>query len=106
MVGALDHLLTWYQIVAGDLKRFPMPVYSHYTLARAAYEPALLTLWLLDPEVESAERIGRGYAAQLRNLEDMRKFQRDAGMTGEAANATMLHGRLFAAARAAGPRCW
>jgi hypothetical protein len=51
IVGALDHLTTWYQIVAGDLKRFPLPVFSHYTLARAAYEPALLTLWLLGPEV-------------------------------------------------------
>ena len=102
MVGALDHLHTWYQIVAGDLKRFPLAIYSHYTLARAAYEPALLTLWLLDPEVDSVERIGRGYAAQLRSLEDMRKFQSDAGMTGEAANATMLHKRLFDAARAAG----
>src|SRR5512133_3943495 len=39
---------------------------------------------------------------KLRSLEDMRKFQRDAGMTGEAANATMLHKRLFNAARAAG----
>lgn len=102
LVGALDHLTTWYQIVAGDLKRFPLPVFSHYTLARAAYEPALLTLWLLDPEVDSDERIGRGYAAQLRSLEDMRKFQGDAGMTGEAANATPLYDRLFAAARAIG----
>jgi hypothetical protein len=40
-VGALDHILTWHQIVAGDLKRFPLPVFSHYTLARAAYEPGL-----------------------------------------------------------------
>jgi hypothetical protein len=102
MVGALDHLHTWYQIVAGDLKRFPLPVFSHYTLAHAAYEPALLTLWLLDPEVDSDERIGRGYAAQLRSLEDMRKFQTDAGMTSAAANATPLYDRLFAAARAAG----
>jgi hypothetical protein len=102
MVGALDHLHTWYQIVAGDLKRFPLPIYSHYTLARAAYEPALLTLWLLDPEVDSDERVGRGYAAQLRSLEDMRNFQSDAEMTGEAANAPRLHERLFAAARAAG----
>jgi hypothetical protein len=101
-MGALDHILTWYQIVAGDLKRFPLPVFSQYTLARAAYEHSLLTLWLLDPEIESAERIRRGYAAQLRSLEDMRKFQSDAGMTGEAANATALHQRLFAAAQAAG----
>jgi hypothetical protein len=101
-VGALDHLRALYQIVAGDLKRFPLPVFSHYTLARAAYEPALLTLWLLDPEVDSVERIGRGYAAQLRSLEDMRKFQRDAGMTGEAANAGALYQRLFDAARAVG----
>jgi hypothetical protein len=102
IVGALDHLTTWNQIVAWDLKRFPLPVFSHCTLARAAYEPALLTLWLLDPGVNSVERIGRGYAAQLRSLEDMRKFQHDAWMTGEAANATSLHERLFAAVRAAG----
>lgn len=31
----------------------------------------------------------------------MRKFQSDAGMTGEAGNATPLYDRLFAAARAA-----
>jgi hypothetical protein len=102
MVGALDHLRTWYQVVAGDLKRFPLPAFSHYTLARAAYEPALLTLWLLDPEVDSVERVERGYAAQLRSLDDMRKFQSDAGMRGEAANAAKLYARLFDAARAAG----
>jgi hypothetical protein len=67
--------------VAGDLKRFPLPVFSQYTLARAAYEPALLTLWLLDPAVDSVERIGLGYAAQLRSLDDLRKFQSDARMT-------------------------
>ena len=106
IVGALDHLTTWYQIVAGDLKRFPLPVFSHYTLACAAYEPALLTLWLLDPGVDSVERIGRGYAAQLRSLEDMRKFQHDAGMTGEAANATSLHERLFAAHEPQGAFPW
>jgi hypothetical protein len=50
VVGALDHLLTWYAVIDGDLKRFPLALSSHYTLARAAYEPALLTLWLLDPE--------------------------------------------------------
>jgi hypothetical protein len=28
IVGALDHLTTWNQIVAWDLKRFPLPVFS------------------------------------------------------------------------------
>jgi len=102
VAGALDHVRTWHQLIAADLKRFPLPLFSPYTLARGAYEPALLTLWLLDPDIGSAERIGRGYAAQLRSLDDMRKFQQDAGMTGESANAAALHQRLFDAARAAG----
>jgi hypothetical protein len=102
VVGALDHLRTWYQLIAGDLKRFPLPLFSPYTLARGAYEPALLTLWLLDPDVGSAERIGRGYAAQLRSLVDMRQFQRDVGMTSDTANATALCERLLNSARAAG----
>jgi hypothetical protein len=101
VVSAVDHLRTWYQIVA-TVNTFPLPVLSHYTLARAAYEPALLTLWLLDPDIDSKERIGRGYAAQLRSLEDMRKFQTAAGMTGVSANAPVLYKRLIDSARAAG----
>src|SRR5207247_2509995 len=49
LVGALDHLRAWYQLIAGDLQRFPLPMFAPYSLARGAYEPALLTLWLLDP---------------------------------------------------------
>ncbi len=62
----------------------------------------MLALWLLDPDVDSAQRIGRGYAAQLRSVDDMRKFQQAAGMTGDAANAPALYQRLFGSARAAG----
>ncbi|GIH19164.1 hypothetical protein [Rugosimonospora africana] len=102
VVGALDHLCTWHQLIAGDLNRFPLRTFSPYTLARAAYEPALLTLWLLDSDASSAERIGRGYAAQLRSLREVRKFQAAVGMTGDSANATALHQRLFNGARAAG----
>lgn len=101
VISALDHLRTWYQVVAG-MTTHPLPAFSHYTLARAAYEPALLTLWLLDPDVDSTQRIGRGYAAQLHSLEDMRKFQNAVGMTGDRANASMLHQRLFDAARSEG----
>lgn len=101
IVSALDHLRTWYQVVA-SISTHPLPIFSHYTLARAAYEPALLTLWLLDPDIDSTQRIGRGYAAQLRSLEDMRKFQKAVGITGDAANAPMLHKRLFDGARSAG----
>ena len=54
------------------MDRHPLPVFSPYSLARGAYEAALLTLWLLDPAVACRERIGRGYAAQLRSLEDLR----------------------------------
>lgn len=102
VAGALDHLCTLYQLIACDIKRFPLPLFSPYTLARGAYEPALLTLWLLDADAASVERIGRGYAAQLRSLDDMRKFQHDAGMTGASANATALHERLLNGARSAG----
>lgn len=74
IVSALDHLRTWYQVVAG-ISTFPLPIFTHYTLARAAYEPGLLALWLLDPDIDSRQRIGRGYAAQLRSLDDMRNFK-------------------------------
>ena len=80
VAGSLDHLRTWYQLVAGDLKLFPLPIFSPYTLARGAYEPALLALWLLDPDVDSAERIGRGYAAQLRSL-DVPRLARISGLS-------------------------
>jgi hypothetical protein len=102
LAGALDHLVTWFHLVAGDLARLPLPIFSHYTLARATYEPALLTLWLLDPSVTSKDRIARGYAAQLRSLDDFRKFQDELKATGDAANAGMLYERLFDDARAGG----
>jgi hypothetical protein len=67
IVGALDHLTTWYQIVAGDLKRFPLPVALHTGSRGLRARPTDVVL--LDPGVDSFERIGRGYAAQLRSLE-------------------------------------
>ncbi|MER7996761.1 hypothetical protein [Micromonospora chalcea] len=73
--AAIDHLRTWYNMVACDLNKFPMPILAHYTLARAVYEPSLHTLWLLDINASSRDRIGRGYAAELQSLHDMRKYQ-------------------------------
>ena len=99
IVSALDHLQTWATLISIDLHRFPLPILSHFTLARAVYEPSLFTLWLLDPGVSSRDRIGRGYAVQLKSLDDMGVYQRSAGLTSSEANVPALHARLLAAAR-------
>jgi hypothetical protein len=91
IVSAIDHLQTWATLISVIL--------SHFTLARAVYEPSLFTLWLLDPGVSSRDRIGRGYAVQLKSLDDMGVYQRSAGLTSSVANAPALHARLLAAAR-------
>lgn len=97
---AIDHLRTWYNMVACDLEKFPMPILAHYTLARAVYEPSLHTLWLLDVDATSRDRIGRGYAMELQSLQDMRKFQ-DAVKPSEA-NAQVLIDRVLDGAAADG----
>jgi hypothetical protein len=99
IVSAIDHLQTWATLINVDLHRFPLPILSHFTLARAVYEPSLFTLWLLDPGVSSRDRVGRGYAVQLKSLDDMGVYQRSAGLTSSEANASALHARLLAAAR-------
>jgi hypothetical protein len=98
LASAIDHLRTWYYLIAGDIVQFSVPILSHYTLARATYEASLHALWLLDPNVDSRERIGRGYAMQLQSLKDMGVYQKSAGMTGSAANAATLYERLWEAA--------
>jgi hypothetical protein len=87
-------------MVACDLDKFPMPILAHYTLARAVYEPSLHTLWLLDVNATSRDRIGRGYAMELQSLHDMRKFQ-DAVKPSEA-NAQVLIDRVLDGAAADG----
>ncbi|MFI7592815.1 hypothetical protein [Micromonospora sp. NPDC049359] len=95
---ALDHLRTWYNILACDLGKLPMPILAHYTLARAVYEPSLHTLWLLDATATSRDRIGRGYAMELKSLQDMRKFQ-DAANPSEANAQALIDRVLDGAAR-------
>jgi hypothetical protein len=99
IISALDHLQTWATLISVDLHRFPLPILSHFTLARAVYEPSLFTLWLLDPGISSRDRIGRGYAVQLKSLDDMGVYQRSAGLNSSEANAPALYARLLAAAR-------
>jgi hypothetical protein len=99
IVSAIDHLQTWKTLISVDLHRFPLPILSHFTLARAVYEPSMFTLWLLDPTVTRRDRIGRGYAVQLQSLDDMNVYQRSAGLTPSESNASALHARLLAAAR-------
>ena len=99
VASAIDHLRTWAYLIGIDLNRFPLPILSHFTLARATYESSLTTLWLLDPGITKTERIGRGYAMQLQSLADMSVYQRSAGISGPGANASALYARLLAAAR-------
>jgi hypothetical protein len=63
---------------------------------------AAAALLLRDPNPYHACRAGPNGSTTSRAAREVRKFQSDAGMTGEAANAPGLHKRLFAAARAAG----
>jgi len=99
ITSAIDHLRTWAHLIGIDLNRFPLPILSHFTLARATYESSLTTLWLLDPGISKSERIGRGYAIQLQSLADMSVYQRSAGISGREAKASALYARLLAAAR-------
>lgn len=99
IASAIDHLRTWAYLIGINLNQFPLPILSHFTLARATYESSLATLWLLDPGISKGERIGRGYAVQLQSLADMSVYQRSAGISGSEGNASALHARLLAAAR-------
>ncbi len=51
---SLDHLTAWRELV-----RTLQPAYAHMTLIRGALEAAVVGRWLIDPGVETAERLAR-----------------------------------------------
>jgi hypothetical protein len=102
LIGALDHLRAWSGVVAMDLGQFSVTcvLALHPGSRRVSASSAHLVASTARPTATCASGVvtPRSCAA----LKTWEGFQRDAGKTGDAANATALSQRLFAAARADG----
>jgi len=73
----MEHLVAWRNLlVAGS-----QPYAAHMTLIRGAMEGAVTCRWLVDPRIDSAERIRRGIALLLDDYGNRRDFERDWGIT-------------------------
>ena len=66
--SAIDHLAAWRALS----RHRPRPVMAHYSLLRAAIDGAARCRWLVDPKVDPTTRAGRGYLAELRDIEAVR----------------------------------
>lgn len=102
MVSALDHLNAWRQIVGPINSAAPMPIYAHYSIARACFEAALWVQWLLDPQVSSIERVGRGYAMNAHSLQEYIKYQNSRAGTAQFSDMARYLDLTVAAAVAVG----
>jgi hypothetical protein len=69
-VNAYDHLLTLGRTLGGD---GAMPLFSHASLSRVICEAAVRFAWLMDPDVNSEERIVRGAVALFLSAEERYK---------------------------------
>ena len=74
LVCALDHLNTL-RILVVDAR--VVPVYAHFTLLRAALEPALQARWVVAGS--ALDRLARGFALEFENYEELRKFENSLG---------------------------
>ena len=59
-VNAWDHLITLARILGGD---GAMPLFSQASVSRVICEAAVRFAWLMDPDISSAKRLGRGAVA-------------------------------------------
>lgn len=66
-----DHLVAFRRLS----ERGPILPFAPMTLLRAAVEAADLARWLVDPDVDSMTRVGRGVAVQLEDYEQRRRFE-------------------------------
>jgi hypothetical protein len=103
MAVAADHLEAW----AGLMRNGIQPAYSHITLLRGALEGSVAARWLLDPRIDTAERLRRGIVIQLADYIERRKFEELAGATdkegvGRARSAAYRIGELREGAKNAG----
>ncbi len=69
---ALDHLVTWYRIIAEG--QF-MPAYAHLSLLRPSFEGGVQARWVLDATVEPRLRVQRALAVVFDDLEEQRKLE-------------------------------
>lgn len=69
--GGAGNALTWLQVVRTRLQPFS----GHYTLARAALEGAVTSMWLADPDVPSGARRERAARLQAEDHEERRRWE-------------------------------
>ena len=69
-LNAYDHLLTLARALGGD---GAMPLFSHASLSRVVCEAAVRFAWLMDPGINSEERIVRGAVALFISAEERYK---------------------------------
>ncbi len=72
-----DDLDTWHRLIDDALAQ---PGCAHVTILRGAIETSCFCRWLVDPTVNSAERIRRGVAAQLADWHERDMWERAAGV--------------------------
>ena len=71
-----DHLDTWRRLIEDAQVQ---PGFAHVTIARGAIETSSFCRWLVDPTLNSAERIRRGVAAQLDDWHERDLWERASG---------------------------
>lgn len=69
-----DHLMA-FDLLANGMHR--IPTWAHLSLLRAATEAALEARWLLDGELEAAERIGRAVGRQIYDYQERSKAEKE-----------------------------
>jgi hypothetical protein len=72
-----DHLDTWRRLIEDAQVQ---PGWAHVTILRGAIETSCFCRWLVDPTVNSAERIRRGVAAQIADWHERDMWERAAGV--------------------------
>jgi len=70
LVCAIDHLETLRLLV---VEARAVPSFAHMTLLRGALEPALQARWAMAGTTD--DRVARGFALELENLDERRKFE-------------------------------
>lgn len=74
LVCAIDHLNALRLLV---VEARTVPPFAHMTLLRGALEPALQARWAMAGTTD--DRVARGFALELENLDERRKFEESVG---------------------------
>jgi hypothetical protein len=87
----LDHLRSFGRLFADE----PVPVYSHFVIARAALDVGGIAWWLLDSSIDVEARVVRGQVVRLVAARELRRAPRSlvaAHQRGEAREAEIREG--------------